>query len=48
MLAGDVPQGGVSGFRVRGQRWGVYASRSWAGITSLVVVVRRAMDPSER
>jgi hypothetical protein len=27
---------------------GVYAGISWAGVTSLVVAVSRAMEPSER
>jgi hypothetical protein len=27
---------------------GVYAGRSWAGVTSLVVAVSRAMEPSDR
>ena len=45
---GDVPRRGVRAFRRAGQRRGVYAGMSWAGATSLVVGVSRAMEPSER
>jgi hypothetical protein len=48
VIAGDVPRRGVRAFRRAGQRRGVYAGMSWAGATSLVVGVSRAMDPSER
>jgi hypothetical protein len=47
VVMGDVPRRGVSGRRA-GSASGVYAGISWAGATSLVVAVSRAMEPSER
>jgi hypothetical protein len=45
---GDVPRRGVRVWCRAGQRRGVDAGRSWAGVTSLMVAVSKAMEPSER